>query len=77
MSPLVPLVMETDLGRDPDDLFALLYLIGAGALDWGPIHRARRQSPLVSPERTTQTTVRRVGLEGRGDGPDDGREVAA
>jgi NADH-quinone oxidoreductase subunit A len=44
---------------------SFVYLIGAGALDWGPIHRARRQSPLVSSERTTQTTVRRVGLEGR------------
>ncbi len=26
----LPLVMETDLGRDPDDLFALLFFIGAG-----------------------------------------------
>ncbi len=44
---------------------SFVYLIGAGALDWGPIHRARRQSPMVTSERTTQTTVRRVGLEGR------------
>jgi NADH-quinone oxidoreductase subunit A len=56
---------------------SFVYLIGAGALDWGPIQRVRRQSPLVSPERTTQTTVRRVGLEGRAEGPGDGGEVAA
>jgi NADH-quinone oxidoreductase subunit A len=51
---------------------SFVYLIGAGALDWGPLQQARRQSPLVSPERTTQTTIRRVGLEGRADdgGPD-------
>ena len=46
---------------------SFVYLIGAGALDWGPLQQARRQSPLVSPERTTQTTIRRVGLEGRAD----------
>jgi len=44
---------------------SFVYLISNGALDWGPLHRARRQSPMVSPERTTQTTIRRVGLEGR------------
>ena len=53
---------------------SFVYLISNGALDWGPIHRARRQSPLVSEERTTRTTVRRVGLEGR---EGDGKEVAA
>jgi NADH-quinone oxidoreductase subunit A len=46
---------------------SFVYLISNGALDWGPIHRARRQSPMVSPERTTRTTIRRVGLEGRED----------
>jgi NADH-quinone oxidoreductase subunit A len=46
---------------------SFVYLISNGALDWGPIHRARRQSPMVSPERTTRTTIRRVGLEGRDD----------
>jgi NADH-quinone oxidoreductase subunit A len=61
-------------------LFALLvfvsfvYLISSGALDWGPLHKARRQSPMVSDERTTATTVRRVGLEGRE--PAEGKEVA-
>jgi NADH-quinone oxidoreductase subunit A len=44
---------------------SFVYLISNGALDWGPLHRARRQSPLVSGERTLSTTIRRVGLEGR------------
>jgi hypothetical protein len=35
---------------------------------------ARRQSPMVSDERTTETTVRRVGLDGR-EAPESGREV--
>jgi len=52
-------------------LFALavfvsfVYLISNGALDWGPVHAARKLSPMVSAERTAATTVRRVGLEGR------------
>lgn len=51
-------------------LFALLlfesfvYIIGNGALDWGPVKRLRRQV-VVDPARTARTTVRRVGLEGR------------
>jgi NADH-quinone oxidoreductase subunit A len=44
---------------------SFVYLISNGALDWGPVHRARKLSPMVSSERTTTTTVRRVGLEGR------------
>jgi NADH-quinone oxidoreductase subunit A len=43
---------------------SFLYLIGNGALDWGPRH-AQRQSAVVSPARTSTTTIRRVGLEGR------------
>ena len=43
---------------------SFVYLIGNGALDWGPINRARRQE-LVDPARTAHTTVRRVGHEGR------------
>lgn len=51
-------------------LFALLlfesfvYLIGNGALDWGPVKRQLR-TEIVDPARTARTTVRRVGLEGR------------
>jgi NADH-quinone oxidoreductase subunit A len=48
---------------------SFVYLISNGALDWGPLNRARRQTPMVSAERTTRTTVRRVGLEGRSDAP--------
>ena len=49
---------------------SFVYLISNGALDWGPLNRARRQaSTMVSSERTTHTTVRRVGLEGRSDAP--------
>ena len=44
---------------------SFVYHISNGALDWGPLQRARRQSPLVSGERTLSTTIRRVGLEGR------------
>ncbi len=46
---------------------SFVYLISNGALDWGPLHAARRQSPLVSPARKSTTTVIRVGLEGRAD----------
>ena len=46
---------------------SFLYLISNGALDWGPVHKARRlaEPMMVSSERTVTTTVRRVGLEGR------------
>jgi NADH-quinone oxidoreductase subunit A len=54
---------------------SFVYLISNGALDWGPLNRARRQeSPMVSSERTTRTTVRRVGLEGRPDAPVEAEE---
>jgi NADH-quinone oxidoreductase subunit A len=43
---------------------SFVYLIGNGALDWGPAMR-REQSEVVSPARTATTTIRRVGLEGR------------
>ena len=56
---------------------SFVYLIGNGALDWGPAKRLRR-SELVGPARTGETTIRRVGLEGR-PSPDDalGREEPA
>ena len=57
---------------------SFVYLISNGALDWGPLHVARRQSPMVSPERTSRTTVIRVGLEGRpaADLPPEGEPAA-
>ena len=48
---------------------SFVYLISNGALEWGPVNRAKRFSPMISAERTTRTTVRRVGLEGRLDEP--------
>ena len=44
---------------------SFVYLIANGALDWGPAKRARRLSPMVTAERTTGTTIKRVGLDGR------------
>ena len=43
---------------------SFVYLIGNGALDWGPRRRAVA-AEVVSPQRTASTTIRRVGLEGR------------
>jgi len=44
---------------------SFVYLISQGALDWGPMKRLSTTSPMVSAERTSESTVRRVGLEGR------------
>ncbi|MYH78559.1 MAG: NADH-quinone oxidoreductase subunit A [Acidimicrobiaceae bacterium] len=54
---------------------SFVYLISAGALEWGPASKSRRSaasaeadapdSEIVSADRTARTTVRRVGLEGR------------
>lgn len=46
-------------------LASFAYLLANGALDWGPAKAMRRLSPMVSPERTAQTTIRRVGHDGR------------
>ena len=47
---------------------SFLYLISNGALDWGPVRQLRHSAEpdMVSPERTASSTVKRVGLEGRG-----------
>ena len=60
---------------------SFVYLIGAGALEWGPASKSERPSgvsssagseeQIVSAGRTARTTVRRVGLEGRWDGGQD------
>ena len=47
---------------------SFVYLIGNGALDWGPVKQVR-DTLITSPSRTSTTTVRRVGLEGRGPRP--------
>jgi len=43
---------------------SFLYLISNGALDWGPAQQIRRSS-MVDVSRTSRTTVRKVGTEGR------------
>ncbi|MEZ5342903.1 MAG: NADH-quinone oxidoreductase subunit A [Acidimicrobiales bacterium] len=44
---------------------SFVYLIAKGALDWGSLQVNTRQNPMVGTERTSTSTVRRVGLEGR------------
>ncbi len=44
---------------------SFVYLISQGALDWGPSKVERRSSEMVSSLRTTSSTIKRVGLEGR------------
>jgi NADH-quinone oxidoreductase subunit A len=49
---------------------SFVYEVARGGLDWGPLQRARQQGhagqdDLVSAERTSTSTVRRVGQEGR------------
>jgi NADH-quinone oxidoreductase subunit A len=50
---------------------AFVYVVAKGALEWGPVQRYRRLDAAVG-VRTSSTTIRRVGLEGRVD-----EEVAA
>jgi NADH-quinone oxidoreductase subunit A len=46
--------------------FSFVYIVAKGALDWGPIKKMlTSSSSLVSDERTTTSTIKRVGLEGR------------
>ncbi len=44
---------------------SFVYLISKGALDWGPLQISQRQDVMRTAERTTATTIRRVGLDGR------------
>jgi len=44
---------------------SFLYLISNGALDWGPAKHRGGSRLMADPERTTASTVRHVGLEGR------------
>lgn len=43
---------------------SFLYIIGNGALEWGPVKKISRKK-VFDPNRTTNSTIRRVGLEGR------------
>jgi NADH-quinone oxidoreductase subunit A len=44
---------------------SFLYLVSKGALDWGPVKRVVHALGQVGAGRTSETTIRRVGLEGR------------
>ena len=44
---------------------SFVYLISQGALDWGPLKKEHTISPMVSADRTSESTIKRVGLEGR------------
>jgi NADH-quinone oxidoreductase subunit A len=47
-----------------------VYEVARGGLDWGPLKRRAPVTPtegMVSAERTLETTIRRVGTEGRGE----------
>src|SRR5690554_6648338 len=44
---------------------SFLYLVSNGALDWGPVARIRRSKVHLDPTRTSSSTIRRVGVEGR------------
>ena len=55
---------------------SFLFLISNGALDWGPAIHDRVREGIVSPARTSATTVRRVGADGREPAP-VASEVAA
>ena len=55
---------------------AIVYVVAKGGLDWGPIRRLRRLSPAISAERTTTSTIRRVGADGRRVEPSEPGEAA-
>jgi len=44
---------------------AFVYMVASGALDWGPLRKVRRLDVTIPSGRTTESTIRRVGLEGR------------
>ena len=44
---------------------SFVYEIAKGGLEWGPLQQARRVAPAVPTDRTSESTIRRVGLEGR------------
>lgn len=48
---------------------AFVYVVARGALDWGPVTKARKlvevDGDILSASRSSSTTIRRVGLDGR------------
>ncbi len=55
---------------------SFVYLIGNGALEWGPLKQVATPDGSISASRNTTNTVRRVGLEDREPGPADNEEAA-
>ncbi len=88
---LLPYAIDSDVlgfyGFWAELLFSVIffltfvYEVARGGLDWGPLQRYRNlttEAAMVSPERTSTSTIRRVGTEGRlpetlPDDPSDGR----
>ena len=56
---------------------SFLYLVSKGALDWGPVKRVVQALGQVGAHRTSESTVRRVGLDGRDAPAEPAEEVAA
>jgi NADH-quinone oxidoreductase subunit A len=46
-------------------VIVFVWMVSHGALDWGPAARASRGAAGIDPTRTTTSTVRLVGTEGR------------
>ena len=44
---------------------SFVYVVARGALDWGPVQQYRRLDSAISASRTLNSTIRRVGTEGR------------
>jgi NADH-quinone oxidoreductase subunit A len=55
---------------------SFVYLIAKGALEWGPAKREVPVPEMVSADRTASSTVRLVGLDGRGRHTPDSVEAA-
>lgn len=43
---------------------SFVYLLSKGALDWGPV-KVENEVPVVDPGRTSTSTIRKVGTDGR------------
>ncbi len=57
-----------------------VYEVARGGLDWGPIQKYRSlqaDADMVSPQRSLDSTIRRVGTEGRLDDPGTTKQPAA
>jgi len=57
-----------------------VYEVARGGLEWGPLHSYRsldRDAAMVSADRDSSTTIRRVGLEGRSDQAPSSTEIEA